>query len=108
MRRPAVSIRPAVSVILPARNAEATLPAALDSIFSQGYPGGIEVIVADGSETAATAELLRERYPQVLRIDNPDGGFPPGSPGARRGAPSGRAALRRPCGAGARLHRAGG
>ena len=108
MRRPAVSARPAVSVILPARNAEATLPATLDSILSQDYPGGIEVIVADGSETAATADLLRARYPQVLRVDNPDRGISAGpQPGAGRRAPSGRAALRRPCGAAARLHRAG-
>ena len=73
-----MSIRPAVSVILPARNAEATLPAALDSILSQDYLGGIEVIVADGSDSSATAELLRARYPQVLRIDNPDGGISAG------------------------------
>ena len=73
-----MSARPAVSVILPARNAETTLPATLDSILSQDYPGGIEVIVADGSETAATADLLRARYPQVLRVDNPDRGISAG------------------------------
>ena len=73
-----MSARPAVSVIVPARNAEATLPAALDSILSQDYPGQIEVIVADGSDTVATAELLRAHYPQVLRVDNPDGGISTG------------------------------
>ena len=62
---------PPVSVIVPARNAGATLPAALDSILSQDYPGEIEVIVADGSDGSATCELLRARYPQVLRVDNP-------------------------------------
>ena len=69
-----MSAWPAVSVIVPARNAEATLPAALDSILSQDYAGGIEVIVADGSVTTATADLLRAHYPQVQRIDNPDAG----------------------------------
>ena len=70
--------RAAVSVIVPARSAEATLPAALDSILSPDYPGGVEVIVADGSDSSATAELLRARYPQVPRVDNPDGGISAG------------------------------
>ena len=73
-----MSARPGVSVIVPARNAEATLPATLDSILSQDYPGPIETIVADGSETTATADLLRARYPQVQWVDNPDGGISAG------------------------------
>ncbi len=59
-----------VSVIIPARNAEATLPATLDSVFGQDYCGPLEVIVADGSDTSATADLLRRRYPQVHRVQN--------------------------------------
>ena len=61
-----------VSVIIPAKNAEATLPATLASVFSQDYRGPIEVIVADGSDTSATADLLCRRYPQVLRVPNPE------------------------------------
>ena len=73
-----MNARPPVSVIVPVRNAGAVLPAALDSILAQGYPGGIEVIVADGSDGDATAELLRARYPEVRRVDNPDKGIAAG------------------------------
>ena len=69
---------PAVSVIVPARNAEATLPASLDAILSQDYPGETEVIVADGSDTTATAELVRRRYPGVILVPNPDRGVSAG------------------------------
>ena len=39
---------PPVSVIIPARNAAATLADTLESVLAQDYAGGIEVIVADG------------------------------------------------------------
>ncbi len=60
-----------VSVIVPAREARATLGAALDSILAQDYAGTVEVIVADGSHGGSTAELVRRRYPSVRRIENP-------------------------------------
>ena len=60
-----------VSVIVPARNAEDSLPATLDAVLAQDYAGAIEVIVADGSDTPATAEMLRRRYPTVRRVPNP-------------------------------------
>ena len=63
---------PSVSIIIPARNAEDTLPAALDSTLFQDYAGSLEVIVADGSDTSATAELVRARYPSVRLIPNPN------------------------------------
>ena len=69
---------PPVSVIVPARNAQATLPATLDSILAQDYGGVVEVIVADGSDNAATRELLRGRYPSVRRVPNPGGTIPCG------------------------------
>ena len=50
-----------VSVIIPARNEEDNLSAALDSVLAQGHPGATEVIVADGSDTPATEEMLRQR-----------------------------------------------
>ena len=68
----------AVSVIVPARDAEAGLPTALDSILAQDYPGEIEVIVADGSATPATRDLLRARYPGVRRVANPGRTIPCG------------------------------
>ena len=69
---------PPVSVIVPARNAQATLPATLDSILAQDYGWVFEVIVADGSDTAATQELLRARFPNVRRVPNPKGTIPCG------------------------------
>ena len=65
----AVAATPAVSVIVPARNAAETLDKALDSILSQDYDGPLEVIVADGSDNSATADIVRKR-PGVLLIRN--------------------------------------
>ena len=69
---------PSVSIIIPARNAEDTLPAALDSALSQDYAGSLEVIVADGSDTSSTVELVRARYPSVRLIPNPNRTLPTG------------------------------
>ena len=69
---------PPVSVILPARDAEATLPAALESVLAQDYGGEIEAIVADGSERSATGDLVRRRFPGVRIVANPDGGIASG------------------------------
>ena len=62
---------PSVSVIVPARDAEATLGAALESVLGQDYAGAFEVIVADGSERDATAALVRRRFPRVRVVPNP-------------------------------------
>ena len=58
-------------MILPVRNAEESLPEALDSVLSQDYEGPVEVVVADGSDGAATAGLVRRRYPSVRLVPNP-------------------------------------
>lgn len=63
---------PPVSVILAVRNEEAMLPAALDSASSQDYGGPIEIIVADGSDTPATGQMIRRSFPHVMIISNPD------------------------------------
>ena len=63
---------PPVSVIIPARNAEAVLPDALDSVLRQDYGGPIEVIVADGSDTPTMGEMLQQRYPAVRVTHNPE------------------------------------
>ena len=67
-----------VSVIIPARNAEDALPAALDSILAQDYPGSIEVVVADGSDRPTMADMLRWRYPTVRVVPNPERTIPAG------------------------------
>ena len=72
--RPGIAIdasAPGVSVIMPARNAEGTIAEALESVRAQDYPGPVEVVVADGSDTPAMMELLRQRYPWVRVVPNP-------------------------------------
>ena len=69
---------PAVSVIIPARDAEDTIVDALGGILNQDYPGEVEVTVADGSAHDgsthdATTRLIRERYPDVTVVSNPEG-----------------------------------
>ena len=63
---------PSVSVLIPVRNAEATIGATIDSVSSQDYEGSVEVIVADGSDTPATSDLVRRRYPTVTLVPNPE------------------------------------
>jgi glycosyltransferase involved in cell wall biosynthesis len=62
---------PAVSILLPARNEERFLPAALDSIFRQTFPDWELVAVDDGSDDATPAILAdaatRDPRVRVLR-----------------------------------------
>ena len=63
---------PRFSLIIPAYNEEAYLPALLDSVEAARtcYAGGseaIEVVVADNGSTDATAELARSRGCRVVR-----------------------------------------
>ena len=72
--RPAIApdaSAPSVSVIMPARNAEGTIAEALESVRAQDYPGRVEVVVADGSDTPAMMKLLQQRYPWVRVVPNP-------------------------------------
>jgi glycosyltransferase involved in cell wall biosynthesis len=60
---------PAISVIIPARDAQATLPDTLEGLAGQEVDGGVEVIVVDDGSTDETAAVA-ERSPvvdQVLR-----------------------------------------
>ena len=77
---------PSVSVIIPARDAEATVGATLDSVLAQDYAGLIEVIVADGSDTPALADLVRRGYPTVRLVPNPEKTTPCGLNAAFRAA----------------------
>lgn len=69
---------PAVSVIVPARNAASSISTALDSALAQDYAGPLEVIVADGSDSPSMAELVRQRYPSVRLVPNPQQTTPNG------------------------------
>ena len=64
--------RIAVTVIIPACNAEGTIGVALDSIKAQLYEGPMEVIVADGSDSQATSKAVRERCPGARMVPNPE------------------------------------
>jgi GT2 family glycosyltransferase len=57
-------VAPLASVIVPSLNGAHLLPDCLDSLSRQSYPN-LEVIVADGASTDATADLLASRYPSV-------------------------------------------
>lgn len=69
---------PSVSVIIPARNAASSISTALDSALAQDYAGPLEVIVADGSDSPSMAELVRQRYPSVRLVPNPQQTTPNG------------------------------
>ena len=65
------SLSSSVSVIIPARNAADGLRCALPAILAQKYAGSIEIVVADGSDTEETNELIRQHFPTVQIVPNP-------------------------------------
>src|SRR3954468_15597565 len=64
-----------VSVIVPARDAEATLPATLEGLSEQVIDEDFEVVVVDDGSRDGTAELA-ERSPVVDRVVRAGGGAP--------------------------------
>ncbi|HEV2819638.1 MAG TPA: glycosyltransferase family A protein [Solirubrobacteraceae bacterium] len=81
---PATS-QPAVSVIVPARDAAATLPATLDALGAQEDPPTYEVIVVDNGSRDDTAALAQQAGVTVLRLSRGPG------PGVARHAGAGAA-----------------
>lgn len=71
---------PAVSVVVPARNAVATLGRTLDALSEQDLDRQFEVIVVDNGSTDCTAALADEHHGHPLVLRNPS----PGGPGAAR------------------------
>ena len=63
---------PLVSVIVPVRDTENSIAAALDSVLAQDCAGPLEVIVADGSDGSATADVVRRRFPAARLVANPE------------------------------------
>ena len=56
---------PSVTVVIPARDEEATIAACVDSVLAQDYPADrIEVIVVDDDSSDRTAEIVRQRIAQ--------------------------------------------
>ena len=67
---------PAVAVVVPARDAEATLAAAVASALAQEVDGGLEVCIAVAPSLDRTLQVARglaEGHPRVSVIDNPAG-----------------------------------
>lgn len=65
---------PSVSVIIPARDASATLPGAISAIEDQTYPEIVEIVVA-AADPATTEAAARAG---VVVVDNPEGTTPAG------------------------------
>jgi glycosyltransferase involved in cell wall biosynthesis len=62
-----------VSVIIPAYNAEKTIPDAIASILAQAGGYVLEILVADDGSTDATREVvagLADRHPQIVLLEN--------------------------------------
>lgn len=60
---------PAVSVIVPAYNEEATIRACIEALLAQDCPGEVEVIVVDNGSTDRTREAVSE-YPVRLVLES--------------------------------------
>jgi GT2 family glycosyltransferase len=78
----ALSTSTPVSVIMPVRNEERHLAEAVRHVLAQDYPAGIEVVLAVGPSTDATARIARELAAADARItvvDNPSGRIPAGN-----------------------------
>lgn len=62
-----------ISVIIPTYDRAHTLPRALDSVLNQTEPAHEIVVVDDGSQDE-TEVLVRQSYPQVRYLSQPNGG----------------------------------
>ena len=61
-----------VSIVIPAYNEERFIEDCLNSVYQQDYPKELlEVIVVDGNSHDRTAEIIREKFPQVKLLHNP-------------------------------------
>ena len=70
---------PSVSVVIPLRDSARDLPACLDAVLAQDYPGQLDVVLAVGpstDDTRAIADAAAARDPRVTVVDNPSGRTP--------------------------------
>ena len=59
---------PAVSVVIPAYNAAECIEETLDSVLSQDFDGGLEIVCVDDGSTDATGEILARRAAADARL----------------------------------------
>src|ERR1051326_6927823 len=77
-----LSIGTPVSVIMPVRNEERYLAEAVRHVLAQDYPAGIEVVLAVGPSSDATARIARglaAADSRITVVDNPSGRIPAGN-----------------------------
>lgn len=60
--------RPAISVCIANYNGEDLLDECVQSVLSQDFPHGVEILVHDDASTDGSLRLLAERYPDVVVI----------------------------------------
>lgn len=65
---------PSLSIVIPTLNMGRFIERTLLSIFRQGYPGRLQVVVADGGSKDNTVEILK-RFPQVTWWSQKDDGI---------------------------------
>lgn len=61
---------PAITVLIPARNEEETLPETLRSLWRQNYPGSVRIVVVDDHSEDRTAEAARRTAREMEREDD--------------------------------------
>jgi len=69
------SLRPGISVVMPAYNYARFLPEAIDSALAQNYPN-LEIIVVDDGSTDDTAQVVARYGSRVRYIHQPNAGLP--------------------------------
>ncbi len=76
-----MSDHPSVSVVMPVRNEERHLRAAVERVREQHYPGELEMVLSVGpsdDDTLAVAHELAAADPRIVVVDNPTGFTPAG------------------------------
>ena len=74
-----VSTHPGVSVVMPIRNEERHLAAAVQRVVDQDYPGELEIVLSIGPSddaTHAVADRLAAEDSRIRVVDNPTGRTP--------------------------------
>ena len=74
-------MQPSVSVVMPIRNEERHLRAAVERVIDQHYPGDLEVVLAVAPSEDRTADIAAELAaadPRIVVVDNPAGHTPVG------------------------------
>ncbi|MFZ4288419.1 glycosyltransferase family 2 protein [Variovorax sp. HJSM1_2] len=64
---------PRISVVIPCYNAERYIAAAIESVLAQEWPD-LQIVVVDDGSKDASAQIIQQRFPQVLLVQQPNQG----------------------------------